>query len=173
LWAIQRGDSDALSHLINKYGAYVATVVHNIIGGQMSYEDVEEVTSDVFLALSQNADKPKATKLKAYLGSIARNKAKNKLRECCIALPLEDDFFIVDGDNLEDEIISNMEQQAVHHALYSMEQPDKDIFLRHYYGLQTVQTIAVDMNMTVSAVKQRLSRGREKLRAILEKEMGT
>jgi hypothetical protein len=68
---LQRGSADALARLFDKYGAYVATVAYHVISGRMAYEDVEEVTADVFTALWQNAEKAQAAKLKAYLGSIA------------------------------------------------------------------------------------------------------
>lgn len=169
---LRRGDADALARLFDKYGAYVTTVVYNVIGAQMAYEDVEEVTSDVFVALWQNADKAEAAKLKAYLGSIARNKAKNKRRQRLDALPLEEDILAVDLGSLEEKVIDSEERRAVRRALDAMPQPDRNIFLRHYYGLQTVQAIATETRMTASAVKQRLARGREKLRAALEKEFG-
>ncbi|MDR1157409.1 MAG: sigma-70 family RNA polymerase sigma factor [Oscillospiraceae bacterium] len=170
LHALRRGDADALARLFDKYGAYVATVVHGIIGARMAYEDVEEVISDVFVALWQHAEKVETAKLKAYLGSIARNRAKNKLRQCLDVLPLDDDLMAVGADSIEETVIGGEERRAVRLALAAMPQPDKGIFLRHYYGLQTVQAIADDMNMTASAVKQRLARGRKKLQAILEKE---
>jgi RNA polymerase sigma-70 factor (ECF subfamily) len=168
---LRRGDADALARLFDRYGAYVATVVYNIIGAQMAYEDIEEVTSDVFVALWQNADKAEDAKLKAYLGGIARNKAKNKLRQRLDALPLDDDVLAVDADSLDDKLIRGDEQRAVRRALDAMPRQDRDIFLRHYYGLHTVRAIADELEMTVSAVKQRLARGREKLRAALEKEL--
>jgi RNA polymerase sigma-70 factor (ECF subfamily) len=157
--------------VIDKYGAYVATVAHNIIGAQMTYEDVEEISSDVFTALWRNADKVHAGKLKAYLGSIARNKAKNLLRGRLDSLPLEDDILIADTNTPEDEAIIGDERRAVRLALDAMPRQDRDIFLRHYYGLQSVQTISEQTGLGVSAVKQRLARGREKLRTTLERKL--
>jgi RNA polymerase sigma-70 factor (ECF subfamily) len=169
LRAIRRGDEDALAGLIGKYGAYVSAVVRGIVGG--GDEDIEEVVSDVFLALWHNAERPDPTKLKAYLGGIARNMAKNKLRKRTGDLPLEEDCVIFAVNGLEESVIARSEQQAVKSAVLSMSEPDREIFLRHYYGLQTVESIAVEMRMGESAVKQRLARGREKLRTTLIKEV--
>jgi RNA polymerase sigma-70 factor (ECF subfamily) len=169
LRAIRRGDGDALAGLIDKYGAYVSAVVRGIAGG--SEEDIEEVVSDVFLALWHNAERPDPMKLKAYLGGIARNKAKNKLRKRTGDLPLEDDCVILAVSGLEESVIARSERQAVKLAVLGMNEPDREIFLRHYYGMQTVQAIAREMRMGESAVKQRLARGREKLRTTLIKEV--
>ena len=49
-----------------------------------------------------------------------------------------------------------------------MEQPVREIFLRHYYYYQTVERIAGEMKLNPSTVKSHLRRGREKLRAILQ-----
>lgn len=169
LRAIRRGDEDALAGLIVKYGAYVSAVVRGIIRG--GDEDIEEVVSDVFLALWHNAERPDPMKLKAYLGGIARNKAKNKLRKRMGDLPLEEDCVILAVNGLEESVIARSERQAVKSAVLHMDEPDKEIFLRHYYGLQTVEVIAGEMRMGESAVKQRLARGREKLRTTLVKEV--
>ena len=48
-----------------------------------------------------------------------------------------------------------------------MGEPEREIFLRHYYYGQTVAAIGLEMQMNVSTVKSRLSRGRKKLKAIL------
>ena len=74
-------DEAALVWLIERYAPYVNTVIYNIIGTVVSPCDVEEVASDVFLVLWQNAAAVQEGKLKAYLGAVARNKAREKLRQ--------------------------------------------------------------------------------------------
>lgn len=136
----------------------------NIIGRSMTQSDVEEVVSDVFWALWNNADKIDANRFKAYLGSMARNRAKNKLREMGMDTYLEDDIVIV-SDNTPETAFEEQEQDLlVKQALLSMQHPDREIFLRHYYYYQTVSEIADEMDMNISTVKTRLSRGREKLK---------
>lgn len=48
---LQRGSQQALAWFIDKYTPYVSTIIYNIIGGDMSEADIEEVASDVFFAL--------------------------------------------------------------------------------------------------------------------------
>ena len=45
-----------------------------------------------------------------------------------------------------------------------MEPPDRDIFLRKYYLLQSGKEIAAALNMCVESINTRLSRGRDRLR---------
>lgn len=171
LHAICRGDADALARIIDRYAAYVGKVISVIICGRMTREDIEEAASDVFLALWENADKAEPGKLKAYLGAIARNKAKNKLRECKTALPLEDDYIIVDGRCSPEEALTDSEErQLVYKAVLEMPSGERDVFLRHYYYCQPTSTIAEEMGLNASTVRMRLARGREKLRVKLNKE---
>lgn len=167
---LQRGSEAALEWFIDKYTPYVSTIVSNIVGGVMGVSDVEEVTSDVFFALWSSADKVRAPSVRSYLGSIARNKAKNKLRESGHDLPLEDDFLIIDAHTPETQLEERELRERVRRAVLDMEQPDREIFLRHYYYCQPLADIAEKMEIKLPTVKTRLHRGREKLRAALTED---
>jgi RNA polymerase sigma-70 factor (ECF subfamily) len=170
LGAMRRGSESALEQLINKYYAYVCVVVINATGSRLVQEDIEEIASDVFLALWESADK--VQKVKSWLAATARYKAWNKLREIREDLPLDDEIpSDRDRDALEEEIISNSERVAVKKAVFAMGVPEREIFLRHYYDSQTTVVIGEKTGISESAVKQRLVRGREKLRIILEQEV--
>jgi RNA polymerase sigma-70 factor (ECF subfamily) len=166
--ALRRGKESALGWLIDRYAGYVNTIVYNIIGAYLPPSDVEEVASDVFLALWDNAGKAQPDKLKAYIGSIARNRAKKKLRDVGQDIPLDDDVLqMTDTDTPETALFRREQAAAVKRAVTEMEEPDREIFLRHYYYCQPVKTIAEEMPMNESTVKSRLKRGREKLTIIL------
>ena len=101
---LRKGDSRALNAIIAQYGPYVQTIAANITIPPLQPEDVEEVASDVFLSLWNSADTIEAGKLKAWLAAVTRNTAKNKLRSQHLALPLEDDYFILDVPDVEDDL---------------------------------------------------------------------
>jgi RNA polymerase sigma factor, sigma-70 family len=165
LLGVQRGNGAALDAIIKKYTPYVGAIAQGIIGTSMSEADIEEVCADVFITLWKNADKPSADKLKSWLGSVARNRAKNKLREIGASLSLDDDEIVVVADaDVEGGVITNELAATVRNAVNALGNPDCEIFLRHYYYYQTVSTIADEMHLSQSAVKSRLARGREKLK---------
>ena len=168
LHGIRSGHENALEQTIDKYTAYVCTIIRNTVGTALTREDIEEVASDVFLALWDNAEK--VDKLKAYIAAIARNKAMNKIREVVDNLPLKDSLLADNGGSLEDKAISEDERRMVKSAVLAMGDTDRDIFLRHYYGTQTVSDISRETGMNEAAIKQRLVRGRTKLRLIIERE---
>jgi RNA polymerase sigma-70 factor (ECF subfamily) len=167
LRAMKQKDEKALEWFIDRYAAYVNTIIYNIIGSKMTVSDVEEVTSDVFLVFWSNADKVKPDKIKAYLGGIARNKAKEKTRELRQEIALEDDIIILSDLNLESTYEMREQAQVLKKAVLSMQCPDREIFLRHYFYYQTVEQISQEMKINSSTVKTHLRRGRAKLKEML------
>lgn len=164
---LKRGSETALIWFIDAYTPYVTAIIHGIIGEHMDMADVEEVASDVFFALWENAGK--VYSVKGYLGTMARNKAKNKLRDLTYDLPLEEQILVLEGGNPEDTMEEKERNRAVRRAILQMRQPEKEIFLRHYYYCQKVDTISVEMNLPLSTVKTKLRRGRARLGRELQK----
>ena len=163
LGSVRRGSESALCQIIDKYAAFVCTVIRNAVRESLTHEDVEETASDVFFALWENAGS--VNKLKPWLGATARNKAINKLREVRTDLPLDDEILLDSGSEheMENSVIAGFERSSVKAAVLALGGIDCEIFLRHYYESQTVATIAAETGMTEAAVKQRLVRGRKKL----------
>lgn len=166
---LKKGSEEALEWFIDQYTPYVITIIHNIIGACMDVSDVEEVASDVFLALWQNAGKIRPFSVKGYLGAIARNMAKNKLRQCGFDLPLEEQILIVDELTPEKQIQRKELSAAVRSAVLAMRQPEREIFLRFYYYGQSADQIAKEMDMNPSTVRSKLHRGRQFLKSSLTK----
>lgn len=168
LLRLRHGDTEALRWVIGRYGGYVAAIVWNIVGGNLGREDAEEICSDVFWRLWQRADKPQAGRLKGYLAAIARSCAINALRRVGAELPLEDDAFALSTESAEEMVERRQRDDLVAAAVDAMGEPDRTIFLRHYWYCQTAETIAAGLDMTAAAVRKRLERGREKLRRYFE-----
>lgn len=168
LLRLQRGNEDALAWFIDKYTAYVCTVIRYFIGASMTEADVEEVASDVFLELWKQAGSVTRATVRPWLGGVARNKARQKLRERGMTLSLEQDLIAVDGGALYERLEQKEQERLVREAVLAMEPADREIFLRYYYHCQPIAAISEETGMPVSTVKSRLRRGREKLRAVLE-----
>jgi len=164
LRGLRSGNEEALAKAVHKYTSYVCAVIRNTAGQSLTHEDIEEVASDVFLALWNNAHK--AENIKPYISAVARNKAVNKLREISDTPPLPFDDEIDTGifvPGPEERIIEAEERRSIREAVSSMDNPDREIFRRHYFEYATVSDVASHVGMSESAVKQRLARGRKKL----------
>ena len=164
---LKKGSELALEWFIDSYTPYVTAIIRNIIGECMDLADVEEVASDVFYALWENARK--VYSVKGYLGTVARNMAKNKLRSLDWDLPLEEKILVVAGDNPETALEEREKAKAVKRAVLRMPYPEREIFLRHYYYCQKIETISREMDIPLSTVKTKLRRGRARLGRELEK----
>lgn len=166
---LQRKNEKALEEIMQKYGAYVTTISKEILAGKGTNEDVEEVVSDVFISLwntAERIDYEKYTSIKAYIGMIARNKAKDKIRAIKNwNLELYDDVILI--DNQAEKLMEQKEQQRIIQKLKPM---DQEIFLLYYYRYFKIEEIALQLNMNPQTIKTRLRRGRETLRHALREE---
>ena len=167
---MKQGSQDALAWFIQRYGAYVSTIIHNIIGQRMSNADVEEVASDVFLALWNNAGKILPNAARSWLATVARNTARSRLRRASDTLPLDEEAVIVDDRTPEAALERREQAVRVRMALLSLNPVDREVFLRFYYYYQKTAGIAADMGLNESTVRTKLNRGRAKLRDFLLRE---
>ena len=121
---MKQGSQDALAWFIHRYGAYVSTIIHNIIGQRMSNADVEEVASDVFLALWNNAGKILPNAARSWLATVARNTARSRLRRASDTLPLDEEAVIVDDRTPEAALERREQAVRVRMALLSLNPVD-------------------------------------------------
>lgn len=94
---IRSGDPAGLEALMERYLPYVSAVVWSVLRDAMPREDGEEVVSDVFLAAWRQGADLRQGSVKAWLGAVARNKAKKRLRQAGRYLPLEEDALEIPG----------------------------------------------------------------------------
>ena len=169
---LRQGDTDALDQLTEQYRSYVCAILNNMLRGEGSWSDTEELCADVFLSLWQNAREVLPGKLKPWLGTVARNRAKSWLRQRR-ELPMDlDELQLPDGaEALEDQVIRAELAKAVRRAVDGLRPRDREIFLRYYFYLQPTEQIARELGMAQASIRSRLARGRERLRKTLEKEV--
>ena len=162
--ALAAKDQSALGAIIDRYTAYVGTIVWNIAEGRLSRSEAEEIISDVFIALWYNADKVQKGKLKSYLAAIARRKALNALRGAKYDVSLDDDVLELPTDGPETESMKEAEYEALRYAVDDMGEPDRTVFIMHYWFCRKTSEIAAELGLSKSTVESKLWRGREKLR---------
>ncbi|WP_373163607.1 RNA polymerase sigma factor [Agathobaculum sp. Marseille-P7918] len=172
--ALQRGQRGALDKVISHYSSYVASIARNVSGVQTTREDLEEIVSDVFIALWRTAERLDETRpLKSYLAAIARNAAVDRLRRIRPEEPLpEEDILSADeAQGPEAEALKREQAETLRRLLLEMAADDREIFVRFYYYRQTVREIAALLGRNESTVKARLARGRARLRERLIREV--
>ena len=171
---LQSNNEKALQKCMNRYMKYVTYIVENVIGCSLPAEDKEEVVSDVFIQLWKNRSRLDSsyTSLKPYLAQIARNRAKNALRNLSSKEYLEFDEAINVG-NVPDTDQHLINEEMIHeitNMLREFSRQDQRIFLGYYYYQKPIRDIAKEEGLNDNTVKVRLYRCRVKLREKLKEK---
>lgn len=160
---LRHGDEQALAAAITQYSAYVVTVIHNRSRGFLSPEDEDELASSVFFTLWQSCRTVKSGHLRAWLGSVARNKTVDRLRKSRSEIPLDEDLAGTE-DFLLEEASKREQAQQLRAAVAQLSETDRDIIFRFYDLCQPAVEIAAALGLTPAAVRMRLVRSREAIR---------
>ena len=160
---LRHGDEQALAAAITQYSAYVVTVIHNRSRGLLSPEDEDELASSVFFTLWQSCRTVKSGHLRAWLGSVARNKTVDRLRKSRSEVPLDEDLAGTD-DFLLEEASKREQAQQLRAAVAQLSETDREIIFRFYDLCQPAVEIAAALGLTPAAVRMRLVRSREAIR---------
>ena len=169
LAALRAGESAALETVISQYTAYVTAVIENQLGRNAARADIEELCADVFYILWQWRTRLKSDRLRGWLGTTARNIARDFLRKHRLYTVAAEDYLTVSYDSAQ-QLLEQAERHAVIQAsLLELEPDNREIFLRYYFYNQSVSEISAILGLTPTAVKSRLLRGRKKLKEILLK----
>ena len=156
---------NSLEEVIRIYTPYVSVVIYNTIGNVATKEDIEEVISDTFLQMWRNADKIVEQKggIRSYIGAVARNNAINKLRTIHVFEELNESI-VSTSDNPQEHLQRNEDRETLLDLITALGEPDSEIFLRYYYYNEKIREISKVMDINISTVKSKLSRGKEKLK---------
>ena len=150
--------SPSCEELYEKYGKLLFRISYAIL---CSREDAEDAVQEVFYKylvkqpIFRDADHEQAWFLR-----VASNQSKDMLRRRKIRTTLT-------LEEIEEYEIAP-EQATILQDLFSLPETYKMVMILHYLEDFSVQDIARSQGLSVSAVKMRLSRGREMLKNITE-----
>jgi len=163
LQTILRDPQTGLPQLLERYGGLLHGVVRHILPDE---RDVEECLADVLVQCWRRVDVliRENCSLKAWLIVAARNKAidhyRRQRRDATVPLPEDFELLVRELENAgpseAEEVIAQLVEE--------LPPPDREIFLRRYYGLQSSREIARALGMEEHNVNVRLSRGRARLK---------
>ncbi len=162
----------AISRCMEKYGRYCHTIAERILH---SREDAEECVSDTWLRAWHSIPPARPTRLKGYLGTIARHLALDRLdasraQKRGEAVEVAEEFWEClpsDEASVADEAAF---RDSMDRFLSSLDSRTRVVFLRRYWYICPVREIAEGMGMSEGAVKTLLHRTRVKLKEFLDKE---
>lgn len=164
---LKNGSRAALNEAIIRYTPYVSTVVWRIFASSSATrEDLEEVIADTFLALWNHASEIDPAQIRPWLATVAKHRAIDRLRMIAPTIPLSEE----DTDTLpgpEETVIQKERAKRLWDAVNDLDEPDRTLFLRHYYEGDKIKDVAHELGMNIATAKTRLHRGRKLLKTKL------
>ncbi|WP_032123271.1 sigma-70 family RNA polymerase sigma factor [Clostridium amazonitimonense] len=166
-------DHKALECFILKHGSMIYNVVSSVLNNSHERDSIDECINDILLCLWDNMDCFSVEKgnFKSWLICISKNKALDYKRKLVKSLDSTDieDVQISSQSDIEENYISQEESKQLACVLDELGQKDSEIFKRKYLNDESVEEISKNMGMSTMSIYKRLSRGRRKLRKLMEK----
>ena len=155
------GDADAFAVIVRRHQNLVCSVAYSVPGNFAASEDVGQDT--LVAAWQQLPQSEDLTKFRAWVSSIARNKALTVLRQQRNSQSLSDDV-VSTAEEPDGIAINHEEETLVWQALQGLPENYREPMVLFYRNECSVAEVANSLDLSEDAVKQRLHRGREMLR---------
>jgi len=159
-----------IREVMQLYGEYCIRVAYLYV---KDWTAAEEVVQDVFLAYCNQQDRFRnASSLKTYLVKITVHKSHDYLRSWrAKKRQLIAPFQIKTSEiSSEQQTIIQSERRILVDALLKLPVKYREVLILHYYDDYKIREIADILGISENTVKTRASRGREKLKVLLQQE---
>ena len=169
-------DEGAVRAAAQRYGGYCAAIAQNILEDRGA---AEECVNDTWLKCWQTIPPQRPRSLKSFAGRIARNLALSARREAQAQkrgggqapLALEELSEVVSGGETPEGALDRQAfREALDGFLDALPEQHRNLFLRRYWYLDSVEALAKRFAMSKTQVTTTLHRLRGKLRAHLQQE---
>ena len=165
------GDDTAFTELVKKYQKPVHALVWRKIG---DFHIAEEITQDTFLKAYQNLSTLKEPqKFAGWLYVIAANYCKMWLRkkrlstqslEATNSAKLEEATYSGYVIEENERTVAESQREVVKKLLAKLQESDRTVITLYYLGGMTYEEISEFLGVSVSAIKNRLYRARQRLK---------
>lgn len=165
-------DKIKFEDIYNKYKRIMFWLANQILKDE---RDIEEVVQDSFIKIIRNLDKIEkinSKKTKSFISIIVKNTAIDRYRKNFsnkVEVELDDNL-IFPSDELEEVEIEGLNNIEI--AIMKLTEVYKEVFLLKYSHELENNEIAKLLNIKESTVRVRLTRGKEKLKFILNEMEG-
>lgn len=157
-----------LKRIIADYELYVKAIINKIANDKLSYEDKEEILTDVFFVLWKNNAKC-TTAVNYYIAGITRNLIKEKLRKLNITYNIEDFENIIEFNNADLFYEQRKRIEHVENNYKNLNDLEIRILNLFYYSDKSIKSISKELNLSEINVKTKLYRIRKKIKKELAK----
>jgi len=159
---IKKKDYAGLEELLAVYGDSMLRTIHSVLSQPHEVSERQDVANEVFYEVWQKiaAYEPERSRLITWLLLISRSRAidhKRKLNKRSLEeKPVDEQELAIEESPLTKENFLCF--------IEDLEALDQRIFLLYYFYQESPETIAEQTDLNVSAIYNRLSRGRKRLK---------
>nr|WP_241655660.1 sigma-70 family RNA polymerase sigma factor [Enterococcus casseliflavus] len=159
---IKKKDYAGLEELLAVYGDSMLRTIHSVLSQPHEVSERQDVANEVFYEVWQKiaAYQPERSRLITWLLLISRSRAidhKRKLNKRSLEeKPVDEQELSIEESPLTKENFLCF--------IEDLEALDQRIFLLYYFYQESPETIAEQTDLNVSAIYNRLSRGRKRLK---------
>lgn len=159
---IKKKDYAGLEELLAVYGDSMLRTIHSVLSQPNEVSERQDVANEVFYEVWQKiaAYQPERSRLITWLLLISRSRAidhKRKLNKRSLEeKPVDEQELAIEESPLTKENFLCF--------IEDLEALDQRIFLLYYFYQESPETIAEQTDLNVSAIYNRLSRGRKRLK---------
>ena len=172
LYALLQIDAEAgMRACIRQYHAAVHNICSQIL--RRTPEDAEECVNDSFLQLWRTLDRlSDPAHLRAYLCTIARKQALSRYRALTAGLTRADALpeDLTDDTDIILALEKRADAEAMQSAIMTLKEPDREIFVRKYYYMEPMRSLAKRFSLTEKQIDNILYRSKQRLRKILAED---
>lgn len=165
---LKKQKEDALEYIIEQYSSLVYAVSYKILNN-INNEAISEIVNDVFLTIWQNSNQfqGEPEDFKKWIAMITKYKAIDRFRQLEKRQSREQAEELIYGQyvtqDIQELLIKKEEKNTLLSALTTLQDIDRDIFIMKYFLSLSTAEIGESLNLSISAVENRLYRGKKKL----------
>ncbi len=168
---ILEGDDTAFSALVEKYQKQVHTIAWRKIG---DFHIAEDITQDTFLRVYQKLSTLKnpnqfpgwlyVLTTRCCLAWLRKNRIETELIDDMVYDLIENEAYSRYVTEEQEKVTSNTQREVVKALLSKLQESERTVMTLHYLGEMTCAEISKMLGVSLSTVKSRLRRARQRLK---------
>lgn len=161
-----------LEMIMDEYGTKIKKLVYSYVN---NWDISTDLTQEVFITVYQKLEGFQyRSSLKTWIFRIAINKCKDHLKSWHYRNMVLNEklfFFIKDSKKIpEEQVILLDDSNELYRKIWTLPTKYREVFILHYYEDLTPHEISDALNLSISTVKTRLYRGKEKVMKMYSNE---
>lgn len=163
---IKYKNEDSISYVLQSYGGLLNTIIRKYLQGNQ--QDIEECLADVLVSIWFHINSFDSTKneFKQWIAAIAKYRAIDYVRKSEKSKQYISKFELEEASS---QSISKQSEFDITYLFNKLNSTERSIFEKYYVEGVSSKEIANEFQAKESWVHNKLSRGRKKLKTILQK----